>query len=226
LADSWLRLAAGDGPRCCDLPDDAIAATAIAKRLRLPEHIVDILEGESLVNDASGLLALEFAVTMVVSGHVPSAPEAVWRLAYLTTAGIATGLVLGKVVYVFEKRIDDPPIEITASIVVPYFAYAGGEAIHASGVLSAVACGLYLGWRSSVYFSSTARLQSWATWNTFTFILNGMAFLLIGLQLHGVISGIQSVSVEALAFSATILVSVVILLRLAGFIQERTCHSC
>jgi monovalent cation/hydrogen antiporter len=100
-------------------PTDAIAATAIAKRLKLPERIVDILEGESLVNDGSGLLALEFAVAMVVSGHVPSAAEAVWRLAYLTIAGIATGLVLGKIVYIFERWIDNAPIEISASIVVP-----------------------------------------------------------------------------------------------------------
>ncbi len=196
-------------------PTDAIAATAIAKRLRLPDRIVDILEGESLVNDGSGLLALEFAVAMVVSGHVPSAAEAVWRLAYLIAAGIVAGLVLGKVVYVFERWIDNAPIEITASLVVPYLAYLGAEAIHASGVLAVVACGLYLGWRSSVYLSSIARLQSWATWNTFAFVLNGITFLLIGLQLRYVILGIRYVSVEALAFSASILVLVVILLRLA-----------
>jgi CPA1 family monovalent cation:H+ antiporter len=196
-------------------PTDAIAATAIAKRLRLPERIVDILEGESLVNDGSGLLALEFAVAMVVSGHTPSATEAVWRLAYLVTAGIVTGLVLGKLVYIFETWIDNAPIEITASIVVPYFAYLGAESIHGSGVLSVVACGLYLGWRSSAYLSSTARIQSWATWNTFTFILNGIAFLLIGLQLRSVILSIRYVSAGALAVSASIVVIVVILLRLA-----------
>lgn len=196
-------------------PTDAIAATAIARRLRLPERIVDILEGESLVNDGSGLLALEFAVAMVVSGHVPSATEAVWRLAYLIIGGIVAGLVLGKLVYVFETWIDNAPIEITASIVVPYFAYLGAEAIHASGVLAVVACGLYLGWRSSVYLSSIARLQSRATWNTLTFMLNGIAFLLIGLQLRYVILGIRYVSAEALAVSASIVVLVVILLRLA-----------
>jgi CPA1 family monovalent cation:H+ antiporter len=196
-------------------PTDAIAATAIAKRLRLPDRIVDILEGESLVNDGSGLLALEFAVGMVVSGHIPSPAEAVWRLAYLIAAGVVTGLVLGKLVYLFESWIDNPAIEITASIIVPYLAYLGAEAIHASGVLSVVACGLYLGWRSSVYFSSTARLQARATWNTFTFILNGIAFLLIGLQLHGIISGIRTISAGALAFSAAIVIVVVILLRLA-----------
>ncbi len=117
--------------------------------------------------------------------------------------------------YIFETWIDNAPIEITASIVVPYFAYLGAEAIHASGVLSVVACGLYLGWRSSVYLSSIARIQARATWNTFTFILNGIAFLLIGLQLRYVIIGIRSVSAEALVFRATIVVVVVIALRLA-----------
>jgi Na+/H+ antiporter len=207
-------------------PTDAIAATAIAKRLGLPARIVDILEGESLVNDGSGLLALEFAVAMVVSGHVPTAAEAAWRLAYLIAAGIGAGLLLGKVVYAFERWLgnvvrsenfnsSNAPIAITASIVIPYFAYLSAEAIHASGVLSVVACGLYLGSRSSVHLSSTARLQSWATWNTFTFILNGVAFLLIGLQLRHVLLGILSVSAEALVLSAGTLVLVVIALRLA-----------
>ena len=152
---------------------------------------------------------------MVVSGHTPSAGEALWRLAYLVVVGIVTGLVLGKLVYIFETWIDNAPIEITASIVVPCVAYLGAEAIHASGVLAVVACGLYLGWRSSVYLSSTARIQAWATWNTLTFILNGIAFLLIGLQLRYVILGIRYVNIEALAFSARIVVVVVIVLRLA-----------
>ncbi len=196
-------------------PTDAIAATSIAKRVGLPHRIVDILEGESLVNDGTGLLALEFAVAMIVSGHNPSAGEALWRLAYLVTGGIVLGLVLGRIVYVFETWIDNAPIEITASIVVPYLAYLAAEAIHASGVLSVVACGLYLGWRSSVYLSSTARIQSWATWNTLTFILNGIAFLLIGLQLRYVVGGIRDIRLQALVFDAAIVVLVVILLRLA-----------
>lgn len=204
-------------------PTDAIAATAIAKRFRLPARIIDILEGESLVNDASGLLALEFAVAMVVSGHVPTPVEAAWRLAYLTAAGIGAGLLIGKVVYVFERWLSNmvgsqdasnAPLAITATILVPYFAYLTAEAIHASGVLSVVACGLYLGSRSSVLLFSAARLQSWATWNTFTFMLNGISFLLIGLQLRYVLSGILSVSVEALVLSAATVVLVVIALRL------------
>ncbi len=196
-------------------PTDSIAATAIAKRLRLPDRIVDILEGESLVNDGTGLLAFEFAVAIVVSGHVPTIGETAWRLTYLTLAGIAVGLVMGKLVDVFERWIDNAPIEITASIIVPYLAYLSAEAIHTSGVLSVVACGLYLGWRSSFYYSSKVRLQSSATWDTLTFILNGITFLLIGLQLRAVVSGIRSVSAPQLAFSAAAVVLIVILLRLA-----------
>ncbi|MGI8960114.1 MAG: Na+/H+ antiporter [Bryobacteraceae bacterium] len=201
-------------------PTDALAATSIAKRLGLPKRISDILEGESLVNDGSGLLALEFAVAIIVSGHTPSAAKAIWQLIYLVIGGIVAGLVLGKVVYIFEHWVDNPPIEITASIIAPYLAYLGAERIDASGVLSVVACGLYLGWRSSVYFSSTARLQAWATWNTLTFILNGLAFLLIGLQLRYVIAGIRQVSLETLVFSAAVVVLLVMVLRLAWVYSE------
>jgi CPA1 family monovalent cation:H+ antiporter len=136
-------------------------------------------------------------------------------LTYLVAGGIVAGVVLGKLVYLFEKSVDNPPIEITASIITPYVAYLSAERIHASGILSAVACGLYLGWRSPIYFSSRTRLQSGATWNTFTFILNGLAFLLIGLQLRFVMAGIHSVHVRTLVFSATVVVSFVIVLRVA-----------
>ncbi len=201
-------------------PTDALAATSIAKRLGLPKRITDILEGESLVNDASGLLALEFAVGIVVSGHTPSAVKALGQLTYLVIGGIAVGLALGKLVYLFERSVDNPAIEITGSIIAPYLAYLGGERIHASGILAAVACGLYLGWSSSIYFSSRTRLQSGATWNTLTFMLNGLAFLLIGLQLRFVMAGIQHVPVSMLVLSAAIVVFFVIALRMVWVYLE------
>src|SRR5262249_26223657 len=123
---------------------DAIAATAIARRLGLPRRIVDILEGESLVNDATGLVALAFAVALVVSGERPTVTQGVGRLSYLIVAGIAVGLAIGLVAEWFERRLDDGPIEITFSIVVPYVVYLVAEAMHASGVLAVIACGLYL----------------------------------------------------------------------------------
>ena len=143
---------------------DAIAATSIARRVGLPRRIVDILEGESLINDASGLLALEFTVALVVSGHTPSAAQGAGRLLYLVSAGVATGLLLGKFIYWLERRIDNAPIEITMTIVTPYAAYLAAEAVHSSGILAAVACGLYLGRRSATYFSSAARIEAWAFW--------------------------------------------------------------
>src|SRR5215471_18978136 len=102
---------------------DAIAATAIAKRLSLPQRIVDIIEGESLVNDATGLLALEVALNIVVRGQIPSATSSTFRLLYLIVVGIAIGLLVARFVKWFEQYIDDGPIEIVISILIPYTVY-------------------------------------------------------------------------------------------------------
>src|SRR5271155_2607089 len=102
---------------------DAIAATSIAKRVGLPQAIVDVLEGESLVNDASGLLALEFGIAMVWSGRTPTVWSGVSRLAFLIVVGLLIGLLIGFIVEWFEHRIDDGPIEIVISILVPYATY-------------------------------------------------------------------------------------------------------
>ena len=162
---------------------DAIAATSIAKRVGLPKRIVDVLEGESLVNDATGLLALEFAIAIVVYGQTPTISSAVLRLVYLIVAGIAVGLILGRIVEWFEHRINDAPIEIAVSIFVPYTAYLAAEAIRGSGVLAVVAAGLYLGHKSSRFFSPPVRLQANAVWESLVFILNGVVFVGNGFQL-------------------------------------------
>ncbi|HUJ30332.1 MAG TPA: Na+/H+ antiporter [Candidatus Acidoferrum sp.] len=162
---------------------DAIAATSIAKRVGLPKRIVDILEGESLANDATGLLALQFTVGLLVSGHTPGFTEGAGRLVYLVLASIVIGLIIGRLIYFFESKIDDASIEVTLSLLAPYLAYLAAEGVHSSGVLSTVACGLYLGNKSSFYFSRGARLRVEAVWDTLTFVLNGIVFILIGLQL-------------------------------------------
>jgi CPA1 family monovalent cation:H+ antiporter len=141
---------------------DAIAATSIAKRIGLPQRIVDILEGESLVNDATGLLALEFAVAILVSGQRLTVGAGLMRLAYLTIAGLALGLLVGFIVARIHKLIDDGPIEITLTLLVPYMAYLAADAIHASGVLAVVACGLYVSRQSSQFFSPSVRMQAQA----------------------------------------------------------------
>jgi Na+/H+ antiporter len=209
---------------------DAIAATSIAKRIGLPKSIVDLLEGESLLNDATGLLALEFATAMVVEGQNPGAGSGLLRLVYLTVAGIGTGLILGRGVEWFEHRIDDAPIEIAVSILVPYAAYLTAEAMHASGVLAVVAAGLYLGRKSSEFFSPGVRLQSRAVWNSIEFILNGFVFVLIGLQLPSVLAGVSELSVRQVILYGALFSIFLILLRLgwmfpgvyvASFIRRR-----
>jgi CPA1 family monovalent cation:H+ antiporter len=212
---------------------DAIAATSIARRIGLPKRIVDLLEGESLLNDATGLLALEFAVAMVVQGQNPTASTGLLRLAYLMAAGIGSGLILARITEWFEHRIDDGPIEIALSILVPYAAYLTAEEIHASGVLAVVTAGLYLGRKSSQFLSPSVRLQARAVWDSLTFILNGFVFVLIGLQLPSVLEGVSELSTRRLILYGVLFSIFLILLRLfwtfpgayvAYFIRTRLLH--
>jgi Na+/H+ antiporter len=193
---------------------DTIAANAIAKRLALPKRVVDILEGESLVNDASGLVALEFAIALLVSGHTLSAGAGVLRLAYLIVVGVAIGMIAGLIVEKFENHIDDGPIEIVVSILTPYAVYLAAGAVNASGVLAVVACGLYLSRQSSQFFSATVRLQAWAVWDSLTFTINGLVFALIGLQLPYVLEGIREYNLRQLVGYGLLFSAMVILLRL------------
>jgi CPA1 family monovalent cation:H+ antiporter len=209
---------------------DAIAATAIAKRIGLPKRIAGLLEGESLLNDAAGLVALEFAVAMVAHGQTPALGSAALRLLYLIVAGLGTGLILALLVAWFERRIDDGPIEIAIGILVPYAAYLTAEAMHASGVLAVVAAGLYLGRKSSGFFSPQVRLQAQAFWESITFILNGFVFILIGLQLPSVLEGVGGLPFGKIVLYGALFSLFLILLRLfwtfpgeyaAHFLQTR-----
>ena len=193
---------------------DAIAATSIAKRIGLPQRIVDILEAESLVNDATGLLALDFALAMVVEGRTPTAGEGLLRITYLTVAGLVLGLLVGRIAEWLEHRIDDGPIEIVLSVLIPYAAYLAAEAIHASGVLAVVACGMYMSQKSAHFFSPNVRIQILAVWDSITFVLNSLVFMLIGLQLPFVLAGIREYSLSQLLRYGALFSAAVILLRL------------
>ena len=191
---------------------DAIAATAIAKRLGLPRRIVDVLEGESLVNDASGLLALQFAVALVVAGRRPGPGLAMLELAWLIAGGLAVGLFAAFVIDRVSRNITDSPVEITLALATPYLAYLAAEGIHASGVLSVVVCGLYMGRRNSEVLSINARLESTAVWKTLEFGLNGLVFILMGLQLRLILSGIHDFSLgQLIRYGATFAILVVAL---------------
>ena len=173
---------------------DAIAATSIARRVGLPQRIVDILEAESLVNDGTGLLALQFGLLILVTGHTPSVVEGVGRLVFLTGGGVLVGLAIGAVVAWFEKWVDDGPIEIVISILVPYAAYLMGDRAHVSGVIAVIACSMYMSRKSTEYMSPQVRLQATAVWDALTFVLNGIVFVLIGLQLPYVMGQIGGMS--------------------------------
>jgi Na+/H+ antiporter len=193
---------------------DAIAATSIAKRLGLPQRIVDILEAESLVNDATGLLALEFAIPVVVPGRTPTVAEGAMRLTYMIAVGILIGLLIGLIVEWFERRIDDGPIEIVISILTPYAAYLAAQSVQTSGVLAVMASGLYLSRQSSEFFSASVRMQSWAVWESLTFAVNGLVFVLIGLQLPYVLAGIRDYRFHELLLYGALFSAIVIVLRL------------
>lgn len=193
---------------------DPVAATTIGRNVGLPKGIIDILEGESLVNDASGLLALQFAVALIVSGEIPTVWGGAERLLYLVVGGTLIGLALALLVTWMEQRIDDAPIEITISIVTPFVAYLAAENLHASGVMATVACGLYLGRRSAHSLSLSARLDGRAVWHTLTFILNGILFILLGLQLPWILASIHDVSRKELVLSGAVCSALVIALRI------------
>lgn len=155
----------------------------MASRLGAPHRAVTILEGESLVNDASGLVAYRFAVHAAVVGTF-SLPSAAAALVLLSLAGVAVGLTVGWVTIQLLRLVDDPPVEITLSLVSAYAAYFAAERVGASGVLSCVAAGFFESWQSARVIRASTRLRAVAVWNTFTFLLNGLVFLLVGFHLR------------------------------------------
>jgi Na+/H+ antiporter len=195
-------------------PTDAIAATSIARSIGLPSRIVDILEGESLINDATGLLALEFATEILVHREIPTISNGILTLLWLTAGGVAIGLLIGWIVDRFERRIEDASIEIALSILVPYAAYLAAEAAHASGVLAVVTCGLFLTGRSALFYSPSVRLRVWSVWQSLTFILNGFVFVLIGLQFSAIRASIHEYKLTTLILYGAIFSLMLIALRL------------
>jgi monovalent cation/hydrogen antiporter len=199
---------------------DAIAATSIARRVGLPQRIVDILEAESLVNDGTGLLALQFGLTILLNGRTPSLIEGIGRLVFLTCGGVAVGLAIGAVIAWFERWVDDGPIEIVISILASYGAYLLGTRLHVSGVVAVIACSMYMSRKSPEYMSSQVRLQAAAVWDALTFILNGIVFVLIGLQLPYVVGQIVGISHTVLLEYGIGFSAAIIALRMAWVFGE------
>jgi Na+/H+ antiporter len=163
-------------------PPDAVAATAIAQRLHLPRRMVTIIEGESLVNDATGLVFLKFATVAVVSARFSMAAAA-GDFALLVVGGIAVGLAVGWLFTKAQRFLDDAVLATTASILVSLATYILAERLHVSGVLAVVAAGLVQGRSVPYVWTSEMRIQGMAVWETVVFLLNALVFVLIGLQL-------------------------------------------
>ena len=208
-----LPLAAGFVLGAIVSPPDAIAAAAIAERLRIPRRIVTVLEGESLVNDATALVAFRFAVAAVSTGTF-SWGRATGQFFVVAIGGILIGLIVGYITAKIQKPIDDPPIEITLSLLTPFAAYLPAEQLGVSGVLAVVTTGLYHGWRLPEMTSSRTRLRGGPVWEMVEFLFNGFIFISIGLQLPEVLQRLSGRSIPELVTYAAIISLAVIIVRI------------
>jgi monovalent cation/hydrogen antiporter len=194
-------------------PTDAIAATAIARRLGVPRRVTSIIEGESLVNDGTALVFLRAAVTAVVAGTF-SLSEASWRFVWSVVGGIAVGLLVGYLVAQTRRRLDNPPVEVTISLMSGYFAFIPAAAIEASGVLAVVTAGIYLGWRTPELTSVQTRLSGNAVWEIVTFVLNALVFTVVGLQLSSILDGLTGLPAGRLMWYGLLVFGAVVVTRL------------
>src|SRR5450432_368877 len=195
-------------------PPDAVAALAVTKDLRVPRKIIVILEGESLVNDATSFITFRFAVAAVLTGSF-SLGQASVQFLLVAAGGIAVGLAVGWLATQVQKRLDDPPVQTMFSLLTPYVAYFSGEKLHVSGILAVVIAGIYYGWRAPRVLSGRMRLQAVPVWQMVTFILNGILFMLIGLQLPQVIHALPPCSAMAVARLAMLVLLALVLVRFA-----------
>ena len=174
-------------------PTDPVAATAIMRQLGAPRRLVNVIEGESLVNDATALVALRVAVTAAVGGTF-SVLDAGIEFVGAAAGGIAIGLAVGYVVAGIRGRLDDAPTELAISLLTAYAAFIPADELGLSGVLAAVTAGVYLGWRAPELITPQTRLQSFAVWEILVFLLNAALFILIGLQLPVIAEGLDGYS--------------------------------
>lgn len=167
-------------------PPDAVAASAILKRLSLPGRLTSTLEGESLLNDASGLVLFRFAVAAALTGGF-SAIDATASFVMVSVGGVALGWMVGRIGIALLRRLRDSELAILVTLLLPIAAYIGGERLHVSGVLAVVTAGIILGRRQHAVLSAATRIRAQAFWGVLTFLLESTLFVFIGLALRGVL---------------------------------------
>lgn len=176
-------------------PPDALAATTVLKSVKLPRRGMVILEGESLVNDASSLIVYRFALVAILTGTF-SIGTAVEDFFAAAIGGIVVGVALGNILYLIHRFLPTTPsIDTSISLMTPYVAYLLAEEFHFSGVLAVVSCGLFLSFRAHDFLDYRSRMQTNATWSTLGYVLNGLVFILIGLELPVIIEGLTHAEV-------------------------------
>lgn len=193
-------------------PPDAIAATTIARRVGMPRQVVTILEGESLVNDATALVCLRTAIAAV--GGSVSAGSVTLDFARSAAGGLLVGVVVAVVLIAIRSRVHDPVLDTTLSLLAPFIAYLPAEYVHASGVLAVVVTGLLLGHKSPVIQSAASRIAERTNWRTLQFLLENAVFLLIGLQASVIIEAVTDSTLGAgtvLTAAAAVLLAVIII---------------
>lgn len=173
-------------------PPDAVSIGAITKFVKIPRSTAAVLEGESLLNDASSLIIFRFALIAVGTGQFIW-QEAALSFLWMVIGGVGIGLALGWIFIQAHKRLPtDAPSDIAMTLIEPYFLYWAAEQLHSSGVLAVVAGGLYMSNRRLAFLSSTSRIRGYSVWESFVFILNGIVFLIIGLDLPEIVDGLRS----------------------------------
>ncbi|HRK32485.1 MAG TPA: Na+/H+ antiporter [Tepidisphaeraceae bacterium] len=196
-------------------PPDAIAAAAIAQRLAAPKRIVIILEGESLINDASALVLYKLAIAAAMSGMLQGEIiHATWKLPLVGIGGVLIGLLAAWATLHVRRRVHLVSVEGTIALLTPFVAYLPAEWLGCSGVLAAVSAGVYMSRQTPRYLTGRSRLRDAAVWETLVFLMNGLIFVLIGLQLPDVVSALSEVSVATLIWWSVALSGVVIIVRL------------
>lgn len=201
-------------------PPDAVAASAVLEHVRLPRRVVTLLEGESLINDASGLVLYRFSVAAALTGMF-SLANAIETFAVLSIGGILIGAAVGSIGTLILGRLRDPNLAVVSSFLLGWGAYIGAEEVGASGVLATVVCGLIIGWRQHVTLGAKARLAGRATWQLVTFVLESLVFILIGLSLRSVLARVgHTFGMEALLWPTAAIILAVILARFAWVIPS------
>ncbi|MET0760951.1 MAG: Na+/H+ antiporter, partial [Thermoleophilaceae bacterium] len=198
-------------------PTDAVAPAEIMRRVGAPRRLVAVVEGENLTNDWTALILYRVAVAAVVSGSF-SLLDASVEFVLSGVGGLAIGLAAGWVIRQIRRRLDDPPTEITISLLSGYAAYLPAEELGFSGVIAAVTVGVYMGWYTPELTTPLTRLQSMSVWEILTFLLNAVLFLLVGMQLPNIIDDLSGESAGQLLLWGALVSANVIVVRMGwGF---------